>query len=215
VPCDEINKKARALADSGKTEEARTFLNAAIQACTGARSDKPLAAALMTLGFIESTAQPREALHHFRRAMALDPENMTGPMNVGGMLVSLGQYTEALEVLEKALKHGTDDKDTLFRLEYNAGFALLKMCAARQAGCDRGRMEQHFVGASELNPRFQIRFSISLRSRTTSIMTAAAPWNCSRRRAILATSRRVFSTATSAHRSARSIARRRGPRQRR
>jgi tetratricopeptide (TPR) repeat protein len=92
VPCDEMNVKARALVDSRRTEEARTFLNAAIQACTGAesRSDKErLAAALLTLGFIESTAQPREALQHFRRAMALDPENMRGPQNVGGMLSEL------------------------------------------------------------------------------------------------------------------------------
>jgi tetratricopeptide (TPR) repeat protein len=157
VPCDEMNVKARALVDSGKTEEARTFLKAAIQACAGAesRSDKErLAAALIRLGFIESTAQPREALEHFRRAMALDPENMRGPRNAGGMLISLGQYAEALEVLEKALKHGTDDKENLFGLEFNAGLALLKMCAARQAGCDRGSMEQHFVRASELNPSF-------------------------------------------------------------
>ena len=69
--------------------------------------------------------------------MALDPENMRGPLNAGGVLITLGQHAEALEVLEKALKHGTDDKDTLFRLEFNAGFALLRMCAARQAGCDR------------------------------------------------------------------------------
>ena len=108
-----MNVKARAFVDSGRTEEARTFLNAAIQACAGAesRSDKErLAAALLRLGVIESTAQPQEALEHFRRAMALDPENMRGPQNAGGMLISLGQYAEALEVLEKALKHGTDDK---------------------------------------------------------------------------------------------------------
>jgi tetratricopeptide (TPR) repeat protein len=155
--CDELSKKGRALLDSGKAEEARTFLTAGIQACAGAASQPEkarLAAALITLGFIESTKQPQEALEHFRRAMALDPENMRGPLNAGAMLTSLGQFTEALDVLEKALKHGTDDKDTLFRLEYNAGFALLKMCAARQAGCDRGSMEQHFVRASELNPSF-------------------------------------------------------------
>jgi len=155
VPCDEVNAKARALVDSGRTEEARTLLNASIQACAGAesRSDKErLAAALLTLGVIESTAQPREALQHFRRAMALDPENMRGPQNVGGILISLGEHAEALEVLEKALKHGTDDKQTLFRLEFNAGLALLKMCAARRAGCDGRRLEEHFVRASELNP---------------------------------------------------------------
>jgi tetratricopeptide (TPR) repeat protein len=156
-----MNAKARALVDSGKTEEARTLLNAALQACTGAgsRADKErVASALLSLGVIESTAQPREALQHFQQAMALDPENMRAPQNVGGMLISLGQYPEALEVLEKALKHGTDDKDTLFRLEFNAGLALLKMCAARQAGCDGGRMEQHFVHASELNPAFPDTF---------------------------------------------------------
>ena len=43
-------------------------------------------------------------------------------------------------------------------MEYNAGFALLKMCAARQAGCDAARMEQHFVRASELNPTFPDTF---------------------------------------------------------
>lgn len=155
VPCDEMNAKARALVDSGRTEDARNFLNAAIQACTGtgSRSDNErLAGALLTLGFVESTTQPQEALQHLRRAMALDPENMRGPQNVGGMLISLGQYAEALEVLEKALKHGTDDKKTLFGLEFNAGFALLNMCAARQAGCDGRRAEAHFVRASELNP---------------------------------------------------------------
>ena len=56
------------------------------------------------------------------------------------------------EDVEKALKHGSEDKQTLFRLEFNAGLALLKMCAARQAGCDPARLEAHFVRASELNP---------------------------------------------------------------
>jgi tetratricopeptide (TPR) repeat protein len=150
-----MNAKARALVDSGKTEEARTFLNATIPACTGSGSpadNKRLAGALLTLGFVESTAHPREALEHSRRAMALDPDNMRGPLNVGGMLISLGQFAEALDILEKALKHGTEDKQTLFRLEFNSGLALLKMCAARQPGCDAARMEQHFVRASELNP---------------------------------------------------------------
>src|SRR5262245_50053955 len=155
--CEELNKKGRALLDAGNREEARTFLSAGIQACAGAQSPAErsrLASALMTLGVIESSGQPREALEHFRRAMALDPDNMRGPQNVGGMLISLGQHAEAVDVLEKALKHGSDDKDTLFRLEYNAGFAVLKMCAARQPGCDAARMEQHFVRASELNPAF-------------------------------------------------------------
>jgi len=149
------------LVDSGKTEEARTFLNAAIQACTGtgSRSDNErLATALNRLGLIEYTAQPREALEHFRQAMALDPENMKAPRNAGGMLISLGQYGEALEVLEKALKHGTDDKENLFGLEFNAGLALLKMCAARQFGCDPIRLEEHFVRAAELNPAFPDTF---------------------------------------------------------
>jgi tetratricopeptide (TPR) repeat protein len=157
APCEELSKKGRALLDAGKSEEARTFLTAGIQTCAGAASQPEksrLAAALITLGFVESPKQPQEALEHFRRAMALDPENMRGPLNAGAMLTTLGQFTEALDVLEKALKHGTDDKDTLFRLEYNAGFALLKMCAARQAGCERGSMEQHFLRASELNPSF-------------------------------------------------------------
>jgi tetratricopeptide (TPR) repeat protein len=152
-----MNAKARALIDAGKTEEARTLLTAAIPACagTGSRSDNArLASALLTLGVTESTAQPQEALQHFRRAMALDPENMRAPQNVGGMLISLGQHAEALEVLEKALRHGTDDKQTLFRLEYNAGLALLKMCAALQPGCDSQRTEEHFLHASELNPAF-------------------------------------------------------------
>lgn len=157
APCAEMNAKARALVDSGRSEEARTFLVAGIQACSGAvsQADKArLAAALQTLGVIESAAQPREALQHFRRAMALDPDNMRGPQNVGGMLISLGQYPEALEVLEKALTHGTDDKQTLFRLEFNAGLALLKMCAAHQPGCDGTKLEAHFVRASELDPTF-------------------------------------------------------------
>jgi tetratricopeptide (TPR) repeat protein len=161
VQCDEMNAKERALVDSGRTEEARTLLNAAVQTCTGSgsRADKErLASALLTLGVIESSAQPREALQHFRQAMVLDPENMRAAQNVGGMLISLGLYPEALEVLEKALKHGTDDTDTRFRLEFNAGLALLKICAARQAGCDAGRMEQHFVLASELNPAFPDTF---------------------------------------------------------
>src|SRR5262245_35030985 len=155
--CDEMNKKARALVDAGQKDEARTFLNAAIPACAGSGSpsdNQRLAKALLTLGFVESSSHPQEALQHFRRAMALDPDNMGGPRNLGGMLISLGQHQEALEVLEKGLKHGTDDKETLFGLEYNAGFALLKMCAVRHAGCDPKRMEEHFVRASELNPAF-------------------------------------------------------------
>lgn len=161
VQCDEMNKKARALVDSGKMEEARTFLNAAIPACQGSGSqsdNQRLAKALLTLGFAESTAHPQEALQHFRRAIVVDPDNMGGPRNLGGLLISLGQHGEALQVLEKGLEHGTDDKETLFGLQYNAGFALLKMCAARQVGCEPGRMEEHFVRASELNPTFPDTF---------------------------------------------------------
>src|SRR3954467_2456351 len=104
VPCDQVNTRGRTLVDAGRTEEARTLLTAGIQVCGSARtaSEKErLAAALQTLGVIESTAQPREALEHFRRAMALDPDNMRAPQNVGGMLISLGEYPEALEVIEK------------------------------------------------------------------------------------------------------------------
>ncbi len=155
VQCDEMNPKARALMDAGRTDEARTFLTAAVQSCagTGSRSDNErLASALLTLGVTEATDQPALALQHFRRAMTLDPENMRGPQNVGGILISMGQYAEALSVLEKALKHGSDDPQTRFRLEFNAGLALLKMCAGHQAGCDGKKMEEHFVHASELNP---------------------------------------------------------------
>jgi TPR repeat protein len=74
------------------------------------------------------------------------------------VLITLGEHPEALEVLEKALNHGTDDKQTLFRLEFNAGLALLKMCAARQPGCDGRKAEEHFLRASELNPTFPDTF---------------------------------------------------------
>jgi hypothetical protein len=70
----------------------------------------------------------------------------------------MGQYAEALQVLEKAVTHGSDDPQTLFRLEFNAGLALLKMCAARQVGCDGKKAEQHFLHASELNPAFPDSF---------------------------------------------------------
>lgn len=147
--CDEMNAKGRALVDAKKMEEARAYLTAAIPACP----DKVRqAAGLVILGFAESSTQPQEALKHFRQAMALDPDNMRAPQNAGGMLISLGQHAEAVDVLEKALAHGTDDKPTLFRLEFNAGLALLNMCAARQPGCDGARAEAHFVRASELNP---------------------------------------------------------------
>jgi tetratricopeptide (TPR) repeat protein len=155
VQCDEMNPKARALMDAGRTDDARTFLTAAVQSCagTGSRADNQrLASALLTLGVTEATDQPAVALQHFRRAMALDPENMRGPQNVGGMLITMGQYAEALSVLEKALTHGSDDPQTRFRLEFNAGLALLKMCADHQPGCDGRKMEDHFLRASELNP---------------------------------------------------------------
>ena len=96
APCSEINAKARALVDAGRTEEARTFLTGAIQTCTGAESPSGkvgLAAALQTLGVIESTAQPREALQHFRRAMALDPDNMREGLRMSGACSSAWDST--------------------------------------------------------------------------------------------------------------------------
>lgn len=161
VACDELNAKGRALSDAGKLEDARALLTAGVQACAGATSPAEkahLASALLTLGVIEATAQPRQALQHFRTAMDLDPDNMRAPQNVGGMLINQGAYADALVVLEKALKHGSDDPQTVFRLESNAGLALLKMCAARQAGCDGGKAKAHFSHAAELNPSFPDTF---------------------------------------------------------
>jgi tetratricopeptide (TPR) repeat protein len=155
--CDDAINRAKTFSDSKKDAEAAKLLETAIKMCTPPKTPfekQRLAVAHSRLGVIQYANQPEQSLIHFRKAVELDPANLTGSLNLGAALTRFNSYAEAMSVLEPAIKQGTDDKDLLFKLHYNAGFAMLKMCAERRSGCDAARAEEHFLRASELNPSF-------------------------------------------------------------
>ena len=151
--CDETVAKARALDKAGQKSEAATLFNKAIATCTPG-DNKALAKAHIGLGIYDYAKEPAKAMLHFRKAVELDPENPAGSLDLAASLIALKSYRDAVTVAEKAIAHGTDDKETLAQLEYNAGFGMLKLCVDHGSGCDQASMEKHFQRTAELKPDF-------------------------------------------------------------
>jgi len=155
--CEEPLKKGDALEKAGQKAEAVPLFTKAIQLCTPPQSDAEkhaLAKAHIRVGVSQYGSDPAQALLHFRKAVDIDPDNLAGPLDLAATLIALQSYKEAQAVAEKAIAHGTDDKDLLGQLEYNAGLAQLKLCVSHGSGCDHANMEQHFKRASELKPDY-------------------------------------------------------------
>ncbi len=155
--CEEPLKSALALDKAGQKSEAAPLFKKAIQLCTPAKSTaekQAVAKAHIRLGLYDYGSDPAQALLHFRKAVELDPDNLAGSLDLAATLIALNAYGDAVAAAEKAIQHGTDDKDLLGQLEYNAGFAMLKLCVSRQSGCDNDKMEKHFLRTAELKPDY-------------------------------------------------------------
>lgn len=155
--CEEPLTKGMALEKAGQKGEAVGYFTKAIQLCTPPQSDaekQALAKAHIRVGVSQYSTDPAQALLHFRKAVDLDPGNLAGSLDLAAALTALQSYREAVTVAEKAIEHGTDDKDLLGQLEYNAGFAMLRLCVNHGSGCDQAKMEKHFERAAELKPDF-------------------------------------------------------------
>src|SRR5262245_39425554 len=155
--CEEPLKSALALDKAGQKSEAAPLFRKAIQLCTPARSaaeKKALAKAHIRLGVYDYGSEPAKELVHFREAVELDPDNLAGSLDLAAALIALDEYADAVAAAEKGIQRGTDDKDLLGQLEYNAGFAMLKLCVSHQGGCDKDKMEKHFLRTAELKPDY-------------------------------------------------------------
>ena len=142
--------------DASDRDEAEENLRLAEQACAPSEllpDRQRLAVAQLNFGMLLYAQEPARALLHFRRAMKLDPGSARASLNVGGALITLKFYEEAVPILEAAIARGTDDRDTLFRLEFNAGFAFINLCV-KDRHCDFERGEKHLQRAVELKPEF-------------------------------------------------------------
>ena len=155
--CEEPLKSALALDKAGRKSEAAPLFEKAIKLCTPVKSTaetQAVAKAHIRLGLYDYGSEPAQALVHFRRAVELDPDNLAGSLDLAAALIALNAYADAVATAEKAIQHGSDDKDLMGQLEYNAGFAMLKLCVTRQSGCDRDKMEKHFLRTAELKPDY-------------------------------------------------------------
>lgn len=68
------------------------------------------------------TGNRDEAIVELRKLLKVDPENSTGAASLGGLLSGQGKYSEAVEVLEGAVKAAPDSPS----LQYQLGLAYLK-----------------------------------------------------------------------------------------
>jgi len=104
-------------------------------------------------GCVDFTRRRQQALVHFRAAMDLDPASPRASLNVGGALISLKRYAEAVTILEAAIARGADDTNTMFKLSTTQAVAFTNLCVADR-NCDAYRGERHFQRAVKLSPDF-------------------------------------------------------------
>ena len=157
VRCEESLIAGLALDDAGSREDASALLNKAIELCSSPQSvaeKEALAKAHVRLGVFHFPAEPKEALEHFSKASDFDPHNQIAALDLAATLTLLHRFNEAISVAETAIAQGTDDHDLLGKLEYNAGYAMLNMCAAESARCDMARAEKHFLRSADLKSDF-------------------------------------------------------------
>jgi tetratricopeptide (TPR) repeat protein len=147
---------AQAHIDAHREGEAEKALRAAERACAPPRvprDQQELVTTQLNFGILLYAQQPEAALKEFRAALALDPASVRAGLNTAGALITLHRHQEALTILEATIKRGTEDRDMAFRLEYNAGFALINLCIADRL-CDAARGQRYLLKAIEINPEF-------------------------------------------------------------
>jgi hypothetical protein len=90
-----------------------------------------------------SLGQQEKAIPLYRRAMRLDPLQVTAPVGLGGILMERGQYAEAIRLWQDALAK-------------NAGLELVRtnMALAQWRSGDRQAAERSLATAVELSPGF-------------------------------------------------------------
>lgn len=91
---------------------------------------------------LSAAGRPEQAVVHFRRSIALRPENAEAQMNLGAELSKLGRHEEALPYLRRALELRPDLADA----HHNLGLALM--------GLDRqAEARAAFEAGVRLHPR--------------------------------------------------------------
>lgn len=158
IRCEEPLAQGLALDQSGHREEAAALLNRAIELCSppaGVSENEALSKAHVRLGVFSFPDHPKQALEHFLNAADLDSNNLTAALDLAATLTLLHRFNDAIGIAEGAIAHGSDDNDLLGKLEYNAGYAMLNICVAREgSGCDMARAEKHFFRSAELKSDF-------------------------------------------------------------
>jgi Flp pilus assembly protein TadD len=96
---------------------------------------------------------PADAEAHFRRAIALDPDNAAFPASLAELLVQQGRYDEALVSARQALT--LDPADPLARL--NLGMILLEQGHLQQAAT-----ELAVAARSSRDPRAHAMLGVAL-----------------------------------------------------
>lgn len=142
--------------DAHRQSEAEKALRTAERACTPPRDPQDrhdLVTTQLNYGMLIYAHRPEAALAEFRGALTIDPTSVRAGLNTGGALITLHRHKEALPVLEAAIARGTEDRDMAFKLEYDAGFAVINLCIADRL-CDAARGQRHLLKAIEINPDF-------------------------------------------------------------
>jgi tetratricopeptide (TPR) repeat protein len=154
---------------AGRAEEALRAYQSCVAAAPSAAAFKGLAETYLFLGHNE------EAVHDFRLATTIDPEDSDAATGLGQGLMKLGRYEEAAHALERAIVVQSDN----LRARNLLAMALFELkqyeLAAIEAGevrrLDPGNVSAAFVlGASEVRLRLYAR-AVPLLERAA----AAAP----------------------------------------
>jgi peptidoglycan-associated lipoprotein len=117
----------------------------ALKALEQAERDNPADAEVIVYlaGLYRKLEQPEKAIPLYRRAMELDPAQVTAPVGLGGILMERGQYAEAIRLWQDALAK-------------NAGLELVRtnMALAQGRNGDLQAAERSLATAAELSPGF-------------------------------------------------------------
>ena len=83
---------------AGKIESAEKYYRRAL------RTDPDFGSALFNLAILRTGSAPQEALELYKHAIALDPANASAHLNLGFLLISLGNTDEGNAELQKAVE---------------------------------------------------------------------------------------------------------------
>jgi len=127
--------------DAGEAEKARRTLQEAIALHDVTRDPSDFAAQYNLGAMLQSRGKTREALVHYRAAVALQPADPMANNSLGGALLALGQPNDAIPPLLLALER----KPNYFAANYNLGNAYASLG-------DFDRAIDHFQEAVRLKP---------------------------------------------------------------